>query len=79
MLDRLTRSATERFVSPLDFALVHAGLNEIDAVFDALGRAIDERVSDLVRLNLFPWPAEVRDDPRFEAVLRRVGISAGAR
>ena len=74
MLHGLSGGAERRFVSPLDFALVHAGLNEIDEVFDALGRAIDERVSDLVRLNLFPWPHAVRDDRRFEAVLRQVGI-----
>ena len=74
VLEILGAAAKERFISPMEFALVRAGLGEIDAVFAALDQALDARISDLVRVHLLPWPDAVRDDDRFAALLRRVGL-----
>jgi hypothetical protein len=60
--------------SSLDFALGHAGLGELDLTFERLGSAYDERVSDLSRLKLLPWPEAVRTDPRFGQMLRRLSL-----
>jgi hypothetical protein len=76
VLARLRDDATRQYTSPLDFALVHAGLDEREQVFERLDRAFDERVSDLVRVALLPWPAAVRNDPRFEAVVQRATASS---
>jgi eukaryotic-like serine/threonine-protein kinase len=73
-LCRLEQSARTRWVSPLDLALCRAGLGEHDEALRLLGAAVDERVSDLVRLHVLPWPAAVREDPRFAAIARRVAI-----
>jgi len=73
-LTTLEGFARERFVSPLEFALVHAGLGEADAAFAALGRAVDERISDLIRVRLLPWPDAVRRDSRFAALVARLGF-----
>jgi hypothetical protein len=59
----------------MEFALVQAGLGDVDAAFAALDDAVGARISDLVRLHLLPWPAAVRDDPRFEGLLRRIGLT----
>ncbi|HSJ65862.1 MAG TPA: protein kinase [Gemmatimonadaceae bacterium] len=74
VLERLEHLATQRFVSPLDFALVHAGLGDVAQTFAALARAVEERVSDMARVNLLPWPDAVREDPRFEALLRELRL-----
>jgi tetratricopeptide (TPR) repeat protein len=74
VLEILGAAAKERFISPMEFALVHAGLGEVDAAFAALDGAIDARISDLVRVHLLPWPDVVRDDARFAGVLVRVGF-----
>jgi serine/threonine protein kinase/tetratricopeptide (TPR) repeat protein len=74
ILDDLRARAADRFVSPLDFALIHAGLGDVDAVFVSLKEAETERVSDLVRIRVLPWPDLVRSDPRFTALLRALGL-----
>jgi TolB-like protein/Tfp pilus assembly protein PilF len=62
------------YVSPLDRAFIHAGLGEVDAVMRALDEATRHRTSDMVRVKLLPWPPEVREDPRFDDVLTRLGL-----
>jgi serine/threonine protein kinase/tetratricopeptide (TPR) repeat protein len=74
ILDDLRARAVDRFVSPLDFALIHAGLADVDAVFASLSKAETERVSDLVRIRVLPWPDLVRSDARFTAFLRALGL-----
>ncbi|MGE0460701.1 MAG: protein kinase [Vicinamibacterales bacterium] len=76
VLAQLEAHARDRYTSPLDFALVHAGLGEHAQVFAALNRALDERVSDLSRLKLLPWPDAIRHDPRFADLLRRLNLDA---
>jgi serine/threonine protein kinase/tetratricopeptide (TPR) repeat protein len=74
VLAALEAAAAHRFVSPLELALAHAGLHQVDEVFTALDRAVEERISDLVRLKRLYWPADVREDPRFAALLRTLGL-----
>lgn len=63
-----------RYVSPLDFALVYAGLGRLDETLAELQAAYDDRVSDFARVNLLPWPDAVRRDERFVALLRRMSL-----
>jgi TolB-like protein/Flp pilus assembly protein TadD len=78
VLARLERDAGARFVSPLEAALVHAGLGDLAAAFEALERAFEERVSDLSRLNLLDWPGAVCADPRYASLLARLDLPAAA-
>ncbi len=73
-LEQLEQAAATRYVSPLDRALCHAGLNEIAAAFDWLDRAFEERVSDLVRVKVLPWPADMRNDTRFDAAVAKLDL-----
>jgi tetratricopeptide (TPR) repeat protein len=77
VLARLQEDARTQYTSPLDFALVHAGLGEADQVFARLNQALDERISDMMRVALLPWPDAVRNDPRFTAVTARAHVAAG--
>jgi hypothetical protein len=74
VLSRLEELSRTRYVSPLEFALVCAGLGRIDDAFAFLQKAYDDRVSDFARVNLLPWPDAVRDDVRFAALLRPLGV-----
>lgn len=74
VLAQLEKLSQSRFVSPLEFALVYAGLGRVDETMAALQRAMDERVSDFARVNLLPWPDAVRRDKRFVALLERMGL-----
>jgi len=77
-LDRLEAAAEVRYVSPLDRAICYAGLGDVEATFRWMETAVDERVSDLVRLRSLPWPAAVRGDARFARIAARVGIPAAS-
>ncbi len=75
VLHRLEVAAATRYVSPLDRAISHAGIGEVEETFHWLTQAVDDRVSDLVRLQVLPWPPEVRNDPRFAQVAARIGLT----
>lgn len=65
----------ERYVSPVDMAVIYMGLDEIDAAFECLELAFAQRV---MRLTELPMPSfeTLRVDPRYEACLARMGLAA---
>jgi serine/threonine-protein kinase len=75
VLTRLEELSKQRYVSPLESALVWAGLGENEQAFASLEQAYHDRVSDFARVKLLPWPAPVRADPRFGDLVRRIGLA----
>jgi tetratricopeptide (TPR) repeat protein len=73
-LERLLALAHERHVSPNEVALVYAWLGDADAAFAWLERALEGRESQLVYLAVDPAWEPLHDDPRFEALLHRLGL-----
>ncbi len=74
VLDRLDERDGKRYVSPLDRALIHAGLGEVDTAYHFIDKAKDIRVSDMARFKLLPWPDPVREDSRFMATARAMNL-----
>jgi len=62
------------YVSPVDVATVYLGLGERDQAVEWLERALKERAYGLVFLPTDPRFDPLRSDPRFAAVMRRVGL-----
>jgi serine/threonine protein kinase/tetratricopeptide (TPR) repeat protein len=75
LLDELAGRATASSVAPMWFALLHLGLGEIDQVFQWLDRACDERDGSLILITAAIEFDPVRVDPRFTALLQRMGLS----
>jgi hypothetical protein len=50
-----------------------------DQVFQQLEKAIEERQPYLVLLNVEPPFLALHDDPRFQAIVRRIGIPSASR
>jgi len=74
-LSKLTGLAQHRYVPPLANALVFLGLGQMDEVFRWLDRAYEERdARRFAFLHIDPIFDPLRSDPRFEALLRRVGL-----
>jgi tetratricopeptide (TPR) repeat protein len=71
---RLVDLAARRYVSPYSIALVHAGLAEHDEAFRWLERACEERADRLVFLDVDPAFDPMRSDPRFGAIVDRIGV-----
>jgi len=74
-LDRLTGMTEWTFVSPSYFASVYAGWGDTDRAFEWLDEAFAVRSGALVYLHLDPQLATLRQDPRFGALLGRIGVT----
>ncbi|MGB8509212.1 MAG: protein kinase, partial [Pyrinomonadaceae bacterium] len=72
---RLQNPARDAYVSPYYFALIYAGLNERDEAFDWLEKAFEARDEWLIWLGTEPKLDDLRSDPRFADLLRRVGLA----
>lgn len=64
----------ERPVSPYDFALVHVGLGETQPALDRLEQGYAERVTGMRWIKIDPIFDPLRHEPRFQELLRRVGL-----
>jgi serine/threonine protein kinase/tetratricopeptide (TPR) repeat protein len=70
----MERSKTS-YVSPVLLAQLHSALGDPAATLDALEKARDARATDLVWIGVRPAFDAVRIDPRFEAIVRQIGLS----
>jgi len=72
-LDQLQAFSKQRYVSPVDIALVYTGLRDRDAAFQWLEKAYQERT---MRIQELPQPhfESLRSDPRFGNLMRRIGL-----
>ena len=66
--------AKERYVSPLDLAQLQAQVGAREKAFASLELAVAERSAGLVLLKVDRAWDRIRDDARFAALVRRVGI-----
>jgi TolB-like protein/tetratricopeptide (TPR) repeat protein len=78
VLRKLETYAKERYVSPLEFAWIQFALGEIDLGFRWLQKALEDRSFDLISIKVDPRFDTLKDDPRFEAIARRMGIVPAA-
>ena len=74
ILDRFQQLAGQRYVTSYGVALVHAGLGDQAEAFRWLDKAYDERSHWLVWLSLDPRWNDLRGDPRFDRLRKRVGL-----
>ncbi len=74
ILDELVARSADAYVAPTHLALVHAGLDERDRMFDWLEKAYQERDALLPNTLINPFLADMRSDPRFADLVRRVGL-----
>jgi len=76
VLRKLEADSHERYVPPFAMALVHAGLDERDAMFEWLDKAYAARDVHLIYLPVDPKWDPYRSDPRFVALLARCGFTS---
>jgi len=77
LLHQLAEEAQQSYVSPYHAAVLYAGLGESDKAFERLDQAARERSTLLVYLRKDPRLKNLRPDPRFQALLRRIGLPGG--
>ncbi len=75
LLVEITAMAGTRFVSPMDFAILHAGLGDTDATFKWLEQAYTMRAARMHEIDSMYFD-RFRSDPRYSELVRRAGLSA---
>ena len=74
MLRELVAVRAHRYVPAFQLALTCGSLGEMDRAFAHLQEALDERGWQLVFLGRDPRLDALRDDPRFDDFLKKVGV-----
>jgi DNA-binding winged helix-turn-helix (wHTH) protein/TolB-like protein/Tfp pilus assembly protein PilF len=73
-LDRLQAMKNQTYVSPVYVALVYLALGDRDAEFRWLEKGYDDRAEWLLWLTVDPLFDAEHGDPRFEELVRKVGV-----
>ena len=78
VLDELTELAQHKYVAPHFFAGIHLGLGQHDRAIEFLEKSCAEHCHWLIYLHIDPSMDDLRDDSRFEDLLKRVGLPAAS-
>jgi hypothetical protein len=73
-MEGMKQVAKDRYVSPYSIAQSHARLGEKEPALEWLAKALDERDSRLVALKVDPCFDALRTEPKFQALIQRVGL-----
>jgi hypothetical protein len=75
ILRKLDERAHTEYVSPFRVALVQMGLGDRDAALCSLERAFEIRAVDLSEVKVDPRFAPLAGEPRFVALLQKMGLA----
>ncbi len=74
LLDELKQLSKQHYVWPYDIATIYAGLGENEQAFKWFEKAYEERSGWVIYLKVEPMFDSLRSDPRFQDLMRRVGL-----
>jgi eukaryotic-like serine/threonine-protein kinase len=74
VLDDLTTVAKHKYVAPHFLAGIHIGLGENDRAIECLEKSWEEHSHWLIYLHMDPSMDDLRSNPRFQDLVRRVGL-----
>lgn len=73
-LAELKQSAGSRYVPAFAMAVAYTNLGDKDRAFEWLDKACDERSPRMPDIRVMPAYEKLRSDPRFPALVRRIGL-----
>ena len=74
LLNELLQQSTQRYVSPASIAIVYVALDDKDQAFAWLEKGNEIRDMNVVRLKVDPRYESLRSDPRFNDLVKRMGL-----
>jgi len=74
ILNELLQLEKQRYVSPMAFVYVYTGLGNKDQSFAWLEKAHQERSNGIAFFKVSPTVDQLRSDPRFADLLKRIGL-----
>jgi len=73
-LSELRQEAKQQYVSAVNLAKIYLGLGEVEKVYEQLEQAVAERAVKLPWFMLDPMLDQLRAEPRFRDLWRRIGL-----
>ena len=73
-IEELKKVSQEKYVSPYYFALAYTSLGDKDKAFEWLEKAFAAREGRMTLMKADPLLNDLRSDPRFDDLLKRVGL-----
>lgn len=74
VIGKLTRFSSQRYATPHLIAWLYSTLRDADKAFEWLEKAYEYRSYSLAHLKISPLFDPLRSDPRFDELLRRIGL-----
>ncbi|MFB0564435.1 MAG: protein kinase [Candidatus Aminicenantaceae bacterium] len=74
VVNELKELSTRKYISSYHLALIYVGLGQKNQAFEWLNKAIEEPDLFLVHLKVDPRFDSLRSDPRFTALLKKMGL-----
>jgi hypothetical protein len=74
VLDELMALSNQHYIPPVNVALVYNGLKDQNEAIAQLEKACDDRDVRLTLLKVDPRWDSLRANPRFLAILKRIGL-----
>ncbi len=75
MIRQLEEAGRQKYLSPAFVAVIYVGLGEYDRALDFGERGYEERAGLLTRLEMEPISDGMRALPRFQALVRKLGLT----
>jgi serine/threonine-protein kinase len=72
--DLMAPQQTEHYVPPYSVALIHIALGNKQKAFEWMDRAFQERDESFIHLRVDPRLDDLRSDPQFIDLLRRINL-----
>jgi len=74
LLNRMLELRSKRYVDAYLIGEVYAGLGEREKAFEWLNKAYEEHSGQIVLIRVDPWIENLRSDPRYGTLLRKIGF-----
>jgi serine/threonine protein kinase/tetratricopeptide (TPR) repeat protein len=75
VLSEMINLSKETYVSPQGIAIIYTGLGEKGKALEFLEKAYETRDHWMYNLKVIPYMDSLRSDPRFKALLRKMGLA----
>lgn len=75
IIGELDRRSRDRYISATAFANIYAALGENDKAIEYLEKGYEERAFQMQFLKVDPRWDKLRDDPRFQKILKKIGLA----
>ena len=74
ILEELKARSQKQFVSPFRMAVIYVAMGDLDKAFELVNKAYEERDENLIFAKPDPSLAPLHSDPRYAALLKKMGL-----